>query len=145
MVSHMCFWRHVRSFGRKKMWSYVLSRKSGSCYLCAIIGNIHFITCFCYFSEPWKFILGSYFLWTHLIGFLHVDWRIGMSDILNKQSAQERPLWETSLPQVGCENDRNDGCKVFLYTHFSFSSERLLLHWKMWKDLFWWATRRRTW
>ena len=44
-------------------WEGVLSRTSASCYLGAIIGHIHCITCFCYFSEPWIFILWSYFLW----------------------------------------------------------------------------------
>ena len=44
-------------------WEVVLSRTSASCYLCAIIEHIHFITCFCQFSEPWIFVLWSYFLW----------------------------------------------------------------------------------
>ena len=42
--------------------------------------------------------------------------------------------------------DNNDGSKVFLNTHLSFSRKGLLLHWKMWNDLFrvvWanWSTR----
>ena len=63
-------------------WEGVISRTSASCYLCAIIGHIHFITCFYYFSRALNIYLVKLFFVTQLIGILHIDWHIGMGDIL---------------------------------------------------------------
>ena len=142
----MCFKQHVRSFGRKRF--EVISLCGG--------GGLKLNICITLFvRHNWKIPRTSFlsleysncevifcdsFDWFLTRWLTHRDGRY-----LNLLICSRTILWETSFPQLGDENDKNNGCKVFLYTHFSFSSKGLLLHWKMWKDLFWWATRRLSW